>query len=139
MLEPTYESIDYALLADALALFHGAYVLFVVLGQVLIMIGWAASWGWTRNPWFRWLHLGAIGLVLLEVVFGVYCPLTVMEADWRELAGQGAYGETFIGHWVNRLLYYEVPLWRMHVLYVLFGILVVWTFLKYPPRRRRRG
>jgi hypothetical protein len=132
------ESIDYAVLADALALVHGAYVLFVVLGQGVIMLGWFAGWGWTRNPWFRWLHLGAIGLVLLEVVFGVYCPLTLIEAQWRRLAGQAEYGETFIGHWVSEFLYFPVPLWQMHVLYVLFGILVIGTFLKYPPRRRRR-
>lgn len=125
-----------ALLADAVAVVHAAYVLFVVVGQGLILLGWAARWAWTRNPWFRWLHLGAIGLVVAEVVLGVYCPLTLIEARWRERAGETGYGETFIGHWADRLLYYDIPLWQTHVAYVAFAALVVWSFVKYPPRSR---
>lgn len=126
---------DYALWADALALFHAGYVAFVVGGQALILLGWAARWAWARNPWFRWLHVGAIGVVVAEVALGAYCPLTLIEARWRERAGEAGYGETFIGHWVDRLLYYDVPLWQTHVLYVAFAALVVVTLVKYPPRR----
>ena len=127
---------DPLLLADVLALFHGAYVVFVVAGQALIMIGWVAGWAWTRNPCFRWLHVGAVGLVVAEVILGVYCPLTLIEAELRRRGGEHGFGETFIGHWVGRLLYYDVPLWQTHVLYVLFGALVIWTLFRYPPRRR---
>ena len=127
---------DLLLWADAVALLHAAYVLFVVAGQGLILAGWAAGWRWTRNPRFRWLHLAAIGVVVVEVVLGAYCPLTLIEARWRAAAGGTGYGATFIGHWVDRLLYYDVPLWQTHVLYVAFALLVFWTFLRYPPRRR---
>jgi len=128
---------DPALAADALAVLHGAYVLFVLGGQVAILLGWYAGWGWTRNPWFRWLHLGAIGLVVLEVVLGVYCPLTWIEAELRLQAGQQGYADmSFVGYWINRLLYYEIPLWQAHVAYVLFAALVVWSFVRYPPRQR---
>lgn len=123
-------------IADLLALVHGAYVGFVLGGQVLILAGWWVGWEWTRNPWFRWLHLGAIGLVVLEVLLGVYCPLTWIEADLRAQAGQQAYTDmSFIGHWINRLLYYDIPLWQAHVAYVIFAALVAWTFWRYPPRR----
>lgn len=126
-----------ALLADLLAVIHAGYVLFVVGGQVLILIGWSAGWFWTRNPWFRWLHLGAIGLVVLEVILGVYCPLTLIEADLRRQAGETGYADmSFIGYWVNRLLYFDVPLWQSHVAYVVFAALVAWSFVRYPPRRR---
>ncbi len=126
-----------ALLADLLAVIHAGYVLFVVGGQVLILIGWTAGWSWTRNPWFRWLHLGAIGLVVLEVVLGVYCPLTLIEADLRRRAGETGYVDmSFIGYWMNRLLYYDVPLWQSHIAHVLFAVLVAWSFVRYPPRRR---
>lgn len=130
---------DYGLLADLLALVHGAYVLFVVAGQGLILVGWRAGWRWTRNAVFRWLHLGAIGLVMLEVLLGAYCPLTLIEARWRRAAGQGAYGDSFVGHWAQRLLYFDIPLWQAHVAYVLFALLVVWSFLRYPPRRSMRS
>jgi hypothetical protein len=137
MAEPGTAATTYALLADMLAVVHAAYVLFVVVGQGLILSGWAAGWRWTRNRAFRWLHLGAIGLVVAEVVLGVYCPLTTLEARWRSQAGQGDYAETFIGYWADRLLYYEVPLEQMHLVYVLFAIVVLWTFVKYPPEGPR--
>ena len=130
------------LLADLVAVVHAAYVLFVLGGQGLILLGWAVGWNWTRNAWFRWLHLGAIGLVVLEVVFGIYCPLTLIESDLRRQAGAAAYDEAgFIAYWVERLLYYDIPLWQAHVAYLLFAALVVWTFVRYPPRGRgaRRG
>lgn len=129
-----------ALVADALAVVHGAYVLFVLGGQVLILAGWARGWAWTRNCWFRWLHLAAIGLVVLEVVLGIYCPLTWIETELRIAAGQATYADmSFIGHWINRLLYYDIPLWQAHVGYVIFAVLVAWTFWRYPPRRPGTG
>jgi len=125
-------------LADAVAVFHLAYVLFVVLGQGFILAGWAAGWHWPRNPWFRWLHLGAIGIVVAEVVLGAYCPLTLLEARLRREAGAADYGERFIGHWVDQLLYYDIALWQAHVAYLLFALLVLATWMGYPPRRRGR-
>jgi hypothetical protein len=75
-------------------------------------------------------------LVVLEVLLGVYCPLTWIEADLRAQAGQQAYTDmSFIGHWINRLLYYDIPLWQAHVGYLMFAALVAWTFRRYPPRR----
>ena len=128
---------DPAVAADVLAVLHGGYVLFVLGGQLAILLGWYFGWWWTRNPWFRWLHLGAIGLVVLEVVLGVYCPLTWIEAEFRRQAGQQGYTDmSFVGYWINRLLYYDVPLWQAHIAYVLFAALVLWSFVRYPPRRR---
>ena len=134
--------IQSGLLADMLAVVHAAWVLFVVGGQALILVGWAVGWRWTRNPWFRWLHLAAIGFVVLQVVLGIYCPLTVIESDLRRQAGTEGYADAgFIAYWIGRLLYYDIPLWQAHVAYVLFAGLVAWTFVRYPPRRsgaRRR-
>lgn len=126
----------YAFWADVVALVHGLYVLFVVGGQACILAGWARGWSWTRNPWFRWLHLAAIGIVVLEVILGVYCPLTLLESWLRAMAGQMHYTDSFIGYWVGRLIYYEVALWQAHVAYVVFGALVLWSFITYPPRGR---
>ena len=47
----------YALAADALLLAHVLFVLFVVLGLLLVFAGWRRSWSWVRNPWFRVAHL----------------------------------------------------------------------------------
>jgi len=128
--------IDYALAADLIALVHLAFVGFVVGGEALILLGVAAGWSWPRNPWFRWGHAAAIAGVVAQVALGVYCPLTLLEAHWRALAGEQAMTTTFIGYWVQRLLYVEVPLWQTHIAYLAFAVLVAWSWRRYPPRRR---
>jgi len=125
----------YAWLADGVLVLHASYVLFVVGGQLLIVVGWIRHWAWTRNGWFRWLHLGAIGFVVTEAWLGVRCPLTLLENNLRELAGSARYDMSFIGHWLGRLLFYTAPAWVFTLLYTLFGLLVVITLMLYPPRR----
>jgi hypothetical protein len=112
------------------------FVLFVVGGQLLILAGWARGWGWTRHPIFRWTHLGAIGFVVLEAWFSVPCPLTILENYFRAQAGQTIYETSFIGYWLDRLLYYNAPAWIFTLSYTVFSLLVVLTFIVYPPRRR---
>lgn len=128
----------YALLADAILVAHAAYVLFVVGGQVLILLGGWRRWGWTRNPAFRLAHLAAIGFVVWEAWAGVACPLTVWENRLRELAGTGAYSTSFLGHWMQKLLFYQAPDWVFTLLYTLFSLVVVVTYVLYPPGRGRR-
>jgi hypothetical protein len=127
-------------LADGVLVLHGAFVLFVVGGQVLILLGWAGGWTWTRRLTFRLLHLVSIGFVVLEAWFGIPCPLTDLENWLRIRAGEAAaYQVSFIGHWVGRLLYYDAPPWVFTTIYTAFSLLVVLTFVWYPPRRRRSG
>ncbi len=118
--------------ANLLALVHLAYVGFVVVGQALIVWGGLAEWDWIRNPWFRWLHLGAIGIVVAEVALGVYCPLTLLEAQWR---GEATDGAGFIAEWVGRLLYFDIALWQAHVAYLVFALITLGSFVRWPPRR----
>src|SRR5206468_711548 len=58
-----------AFLADVILVVHASFVLFVVGGFVLILIG-ARSWSWVRNRAFRILHLAAIAFVTIETVLG---------------------------------------------------------------------
>ena len=122
--------------ADLLALVHLAYVAFVVVGQGLIIQGGIAAWEWIRNPWFRWLHLGAIGIVVAEVVLGAWCPLTLLEARWR---GEAPDDAGFLAEWVGWLLYYDIALWQAHVAYLVFALITVGSFLRWPPRRFGAG
>ncbi|MEA3410052.1 MAG: DUF2784 domain-containing protein [Pseudomonadota bacterium] len=129
----------YALAADLTLLVHVAFVLFVVGGQVLILVGWAFGWSWTRNCWIRWLHLAAIGLVVWEAWTGADCPLTVLENHWRRLAGWSDYPNSFIAHWTHRLLYFSIHESVFVLAYSLFALLVVITFIAYPPRNPKRS
>jgi len=56
-----------ALLADAVLIVHGLFVLFVVGGFGLILAG-ANRWSWVRNRAFRIVHFAAIVLVAVEAL-----------------------------------------------------------------------
>ncbi len=122
---------DDLLLADIVGILHALFVLFVVGGQVVILLGWTFKWVWTRRWDFRCLHLAAIGFVVFEAWFGIPCPLTVIEADLRRSDSQ----VSFVGYWLDRLLYYQAPEWVFVTVYSLFGGIVLFSFIFYPPRR----
>ena len=90
----------YLFAADLVLLTHVLFVGFVVLGLVLIVLGGALGWGWVRYHRFRWLHLGAIGVVVLQAWLGVICPLTHLEMYLRERADAVRYSGSFIAHWL---------------------------------------
>jgi len=129
---------SYGFWADVLGLIHAAIVLFVVGGQVLILTGWAFGWVWTRGLWLRRAHLGFIIVIMTIAALGEWCPLTVWESELRHLAEQQGYTQGFIATWLDRLLYYQAPLWVFAVAYILFTVLVVWTYWKYPPTKSHR-
>ena len=119
------------MLADALLVVHFLIAGFIVGGLTFVWIGALAGWGWVRNPWFRYLHLAAIVFVAAEALLGVACPLTV----WEDLLRGGARPGTFIGRWVQRLLYYEAPPWVFTTAYVAWGAATLLTFRLVPVRR----
>ena len=127
----------YSLLADLTLVVHAGYVLFVVVGQILILAGWARNWKWPRNFWFRIVHLIAIGFVVLETWVDMVCPLTSLENLFRDKAGVATYEKSFIGEWIGRLLFYEAPAWIFTLIYTLFFLLVLTTLWLYPPSRKK--
>ena len=130
----------YSLAADAILVVHAAFVLFVVLGLVLTLIGKWRAWHWVRHPGFRLAHLVAIGIVVLQAWLGALCPLTAWEMALREKAGDVVYTGSFIAYWLHELLYYQAPAWVFIVVYTLFAGLVILSWLWVRPRPfRRRG
>jgi hypothetical protein len=125
--------------ADLVLLTHLAYVAFVLLGQGLIVLGGLCRWRWVRNPWFRWAHLAAIGLVVAQSWLGIICPLTDLEMALREKAGDPTYNGTFIAHWLHQILFFEAPPWAFTLSYTLFGLAVVacWVWIKPRPFRTK--
>ncbi|MCY2989904.1 MAG: DUF2784 domain-containing protein [Planctomycetota bacterium] len=124
----------YRLVADAVVMVHFSYVAFVVVGLLAILLGVACRWDWVRNVWFRSLHLLAILVVAAEAVCGITCPLTTWEQRLRMLAGDTAYQGDFIADLTHRLLFYEFQPWVFTLCYVLFGLVVLATFVLAPPR-----
>ena len=69
------------MLADGVFLLHALIVLFNAGGLLLIYVGGPLGWAWVRHRGFRIAHISLMGLVTVEAIFGVTCPLTLLE-DW---------------------------------------------------------
>ncbi len=124
-------------LADAVLVLHFAVVAFVVGGLVLVLAGHWRGWAWVDGWAFRLAHLGAIGYVVLQQWLGAACPLTTLEIGLRRQAGQAAFAQGFIEHWLQRLLFYEAPGWVFTLGYTLFGLAVLAAWYAFPPGRRK--
>lgn len=124
----------YGFLADLTVALHVCYAGFVVLGQVAIWLGWVMKWGWTRNFWFRALHLLAIGYVAFEEFADLRCPLSLWEEHLRVLAGQPVTGETFLGRMLHAMLFYDFEPWVFTTIHLACAAAVGLTFVLYPPR-----
>ena len=120
------------MIADTILVVHALFVLFVVGGFVLILVG-ARRWGWVRNRTFRILHLAAIAFVTTEALLGATCPLTVWEDALRGVGTE----RSFIGRSVARLLYYDFPEWVFATAYCVFTLAVVCAWWIVPPRARQ--
>jgi hypothetical protein len=125
-------------MADLVLLAHLAYVAFVLLGQVLILAGGLRRWQWVKNPWFRWAHLAAIGVVVAQAWLGIICPLTDLEMALREKAGDPTYEGTFIAHWLHQILFFDAPPWAFTLGYTLFGLAVAASWRWIRPRSFRK-
>jgi len=132
----------YSILADVVLVAHFSYVAFVVVGLALVWIGYFLRWGFVRNGRFRLAHLAAMGVVMLESVFGVTCPLTTWEMRLRLLAGGGPYSQgSFLQHWIHRILFYPADEGVFRVIYAAFFALVLLSFWivrpQWPPGSRQ--
>jgi Protein of Unknown function (DUF2784) len=124
----------YRLAADLIVAVHVAYVAFVVVGLLLILVGIVRGWRWVRNWWFRVAHLAAILIVAGESLLNIACPLTEWEYRLRTLGGQEVSGGTFIGDLLHNLIFYDAPPWVFTTAYVAFAVVVVLMFVLAPPR-----
>jgi hypothetical protein len=83
------------LIADLLVLLHLGFILFVVLGGVLVL-----KW-----RWLAWLHIPCVIWGVLIELHGWICPLTPLELHFRQLAGEVGYHGGFIDHYLVPLIY----------------------------------
>jgi hypothetical protein len=86
------------LAASAVALLHGAAVLFMLTGSLLAL----------RWPRVLWLHVPVSLAILGIYLTGSDCPLTTWELDLREQAGESGYTGGFIGHYITEPLGFPI-------------------------------
>ena len=121
-------------LADAVLIIHFLYVLFVVGSLPVIWLGAWLKLAFVHNRWFRYVHLAAIGLVVVESLSGMVCPLTAWENVLRQVEMEGS----FLQHWIHKIMFYNVPESVLTVVYVLFAGLVAATFIWVPVDPKRK-
>jgi hypothetical protein len=83
------------LLADLIVVIHFAFVVFVVLGGLLVL----------RWPWLALVHVPAALWGAAIEFAGWVCPLTPLEESLRRRAGGAGYSGGFIEHYILPLLY----------------------------------
>jgi hypothetical protein len=81
--------------ADALVLLHLGFILFVLLGGLLLL----------RWPRLLCLHLPAVAWGIVVECLHLGCPLTPWENNLRRMAGQAGYEDGFIEHYLIPLIY----------------------------------
>jgi len=120
--------------ADAVVVVHLAFVVFAVLGGLLVL-------RWRR---VAWVHLPTVAWAALVELAGWVCPLTPLENRLREKGGSGGYEGGFIDHYLLPILYPDTLTRDVQVtlgVLVLVVNLAVYTavLVRIRAQRRRNG
>lgn len=137
----------YSWVADAVLMLHVAVVIFIVGGMAAVVIKnlWLCKQPsqWINSLWFRLAHLSAVLFVVAEAWLQVACPLTTLEHWLREVPGLSVAGIEHppavgcIEQWMGKVLYFAAPWWVFALAYTFFGLLVIYTWLRFPPKHGR--
>ena len=84
-----------AILADAVLVFHGLFIVWAALGALAVL----------RWPKLVWVHLPALAWAVWIETSGRICPLTPLENSLRRAAGEAGYSGGFIEHYLGRIIY----------------------------------
>ena len=119
----------YRFLADVTVVLHLAFVLFVVLGGLLVL----------RYPRAAWVHIPAAVWGAWIEFAGWICPLTPLENWLRERGGDVGYSSSFVERYIIPTLYPAVLSQRLQ--WILGGVVIVVNAAIYVIvyRRRRRA
>lgn len=102
----------YKALADLVLVTHLVFILFAVLGGLLVL----------KQRRLLWAHLLAAGWAALIELGNWICPLTPLENYLRRLAGESGYQESFVGHYLVPIIY---PAGLTRPVQILLGLIVI--------------
>lgn len=126
-------------LADLVLFAHLAVILFNVFGLIAIPLGAWRGWPFVRVFWWRALHVGLLGTVAIQALLARVCFLTIWQSDLLRQAGTAVSAEPLIQRWVNRLIFWPLPLWVFAAMYVAVLALAVFLWWMVPPKFPRRS
>jgi hypothetical protein len=100
------------ILADGVVFLHLAFILFVILGGILVVY----------RPKALWLHVPCVVWGVMVELSGFICPLTPIENYLRIHAGQTPYIGDFVIHYIEPAIY---PEGLTRELQIMMGFVVI--------------
>lgn len=114
----------YIIAADVVVAVHFGWILFIIGG----------AWIGRRVRWVMWIHLAALGYSVLLQAFAWICPLTYLELWLWNRTPAGSYSGSFIAHYLEKLIYMEIP---RGLLMILTGIVIGTSVVVYGKATRK--
>ena len=139
----------YRIAADILVLIHFGWIVFILVG--FFVTAWAfggvyalkMTGGWEEQFLDRWVlrtvHIVGIAYVATLAVIGRYCPVTMLENFFRSrYDAASTYPGGFIIHYVERIVYPDVPAQAILIPTIVVAVLTVLMFAVRPPLKVKR-
>jgi len=120
----------YGVLADIVVWIHLGFVIFSVLGALLVV--------WRH--WVFWLHLPTVLWAVWIELSGGICPLTPLENWLQNRAGQGRYQGDFVAHYLMPVLYPAELTRNAQLLLGMFVLIinsVLYAYILFYNRRKK--
>ncbi len=132
----------FSVMAGMVLALHVGVILFNLFGLIAIPLGAWRGWAFVRIFWWRALHVAILAVVALQAVLEQACFLTLWQSELLRRAGEAASDAPLIERWVNRIVFWPLPLWFFAALYVAVCAytLLLWRLVppRSPARRRPR-
>ena len=113
------KTIVYSMIGDFLALLHFLFILYVLLGVVLVYF----------YPPTIWLHIPSVVWGFFVQWYDWPCPLTVAEKQIRKSTGEEGIKEGFIAHHLGKFMISGSV--NLQLNYILAGIVLLCNIIGY--------
>ena len=111
----------YRILADITVLIHFSWIIFLILGAFL----------GAKNKGVKIFHISGLVFAFIIQIFDWYCPLTHLEVWLRSRHNPAlTYTGSFIAHYLEAIVYIELPRYLIFMLTVFICGFNTWFYLK---------
>ncbi len=118
----------YKVLADIVVFVHFLWILFLIFGGLIGI----------KIRMVKVAHVAGLIFAALIQVVGWYCPLTDLEVWLRSKESPGAaYGGSFIIHYLEKIIYIEVPRSGIILLTILLCLFNAWLYFRVGKDKRK--
>ena len=111
----------YKILADTVILLHFLWIVFLMFGAV----------PGVRNSAIKIVHISGLAFAVISELFDWYCPLTYLEIWLKsKYAPSMTYTGSFIIHYLEKIVYIEIPWYLITISIVLLCLFNGWVYIR---------